>query len=287
MRKSVAIPRNPIISLVTDADAIDERLADALTARYFGEFRLVATREPDRQPPDEDIALVIYAQRREGPQGAAFLERSWELDRGTRRILITAHPDAESAIVSINRPFIDHYLVDPWEPAEERLFPVVTDQLDEWRATVQHPYMRVRGVMAMRPVRIREEESVLRAAEILAVSGATDLMVVTATGMFVGVLSVGDVLRAAMPDVEEVTREGGSLDLAFHLFLRRGSELAQRPIAPIVIREPLLADPDDHVAKIAAVLLEKGIGRMPVLKDGRLVGTVSRSDICQAIVGAL
>ena len=47
------------------------------------------------------------------------------------------------------------------------------------------------------------------------------------------------------------------------------------------------ADPDDHVAKVATVLLEKGIGRLPVLQDGRLVGTVSRADICQAIVGAL
>ena len=67
--------------------------------------------------------------------------------------------DAESAISSINRPFIDHYLVRPWEPAEDRLFPVVDDQLAEWRAVVQHPYMRVRGVMAVRPIRIREDDA--------------------------------------------------------------------------------------------------------------------------------
>ena len=143
--------------------------------------------------------MVIYDQGREGPHGAAFLERSWRLDRGIRRILLTAHADAESAISSINRPFIDHYLVRPWEPAEDRLFPVVDDQLAEWRASVQHPYMRVRGVMAVRPVRIREDESVLRAAEIVALSGVSDLMVVREDGSFAGVLSVGDILRAAMP----------------------------------------------------------------------------------------
>ena len=82
-------------------------------------------------------------------------------------------------------------------------------------------------------------------------------------------------------------QQGGSLDLAFHLFLRRGSDLSKRSIAPLIIREPTIADPDDHVAKVATVLLERGIGRMPVLQDGRLVGTVSRADICQAIVGAL
>ena len=287
MRRSAAIPKNPVLSLVTDGDAPDERLADALIDHLFGDFIVKATREGDPQPPDEDVAMVIYDQGREGPHGAAFLERSWRLDRGIRRILLTAHADAATAISSINCPFIDHYLVRPWEPAEDRLFPVVDDQLAEWRAAVQHPYMRVRGVMAVRPIRIREDESVLRAAEIVALSGISDLMVVRADGSFAGVLSVGDILRAAMPDVDEVMQQGGSLDLAFHLFLRRGSELSKLSISPLVIREPTIADPDDHVAKVATVLLERGIGRMPVLQDGRLVGTVSRADICQAIVGAL
>lgn len=287
MRRSVAIPKNPALSLVTDRDAPDARLEEALINHLLGDFIVTATRESDPQPPDENVAMVIYDQGREGPHGAAFLERSWRLDRGIRRILLTAHADAESAISSINRPFIDHYLVRPWEPAEERLFPVVDDQVAEWRASVQHPYMRVRGVMAVRPVRIREDESVLRAAEIVALSGVLDLMVVREDGSFAGVLSVGDILRAAMPDVDEVMHEGGSLDLAFHLFLQHGSDLATRSIAPLIIREPIIVDPDDHVAKVATVLLERGIGRLPVLQDGRLVGTVSRADICQAIVGAL
>lgn len=58
-----------------------------------------------------------------------------------------------------------------------------------------------------------------------------------------------------------------------------------KPIQPLVITQPLVVDPDDHVAKVAALMLEKNIHRLPVVKDGRLVGTVGRTDICQAVVG--
>ncbi|MBK8135598.1 MAG: CBS domain-containing protein [Chloroflexi bacterium] len=77
------------------------------------------------------------------------------------------------------------------------------------------------------------------------------------------------------------------LDQAFRLFLRKGSELKYKPIAPLVIRNPLVVDPEDHVAKAAALMLQKNIHRLPVVKDGRLLGTVGRADICQAVVGTL
>ena len=86
----------------------------------------------------------------------------------------------------------------------------IGDQLEEWRASVQHPYMRVRGVMAARPVRIREEESVLRADEILALSGASDLMVVTAAGMFVGVLSAQLVWHELCRPAPRIAAEAGA-----------------------------------------------------------------------------
>lgn len=90
-----------------------------------------------------------------------------------------------------------------------------------------------------------------------------------------------------MPDIEEILEQGGTLDQAFRLFLRKGSELKYKPVAPLVIRNPLVVDPDDHVAKAAALMLQKNIHRLPVVKDGRLVGTVGRTDVCQAVVGSL
>jgi CBS domain-containing protein len=56
---------------------------------------------------------------------------------------------------------------------------------------------------------------------------------------------------------------------------------------PLVIREPIVMHPDDHVARAATVLIERQIRRLPVVQDGRLVGTVSRANICQAVVGTL
>ena len=164
---------------------------------------------------------------------------------------------------------------------------MLDELLAEWRASVNRSFSLVSGIMTVRTVRVRISDSLHRAAEVIALSGVGDLMVIDNDNNFVGVLSVGDVLRAAMPDFEEITEEGGTLEQAFRLFLRKGSELMYKPIQPLVITQPLVVDPDDHVAKAAALMLEKNIHRLPVVKDGRLVGTVGRTDICQAVVGTL
>lgn len=146
--------------------------------------------------------------------------------------------------------------------------------------------VRVADVMSRRVVRIRQDADLFHAAEIVATTGVADLTVVDDDGRLVGALVVGDILRAAMPDLDEITAESGTVDAAFRLFLRKGRALAGLPIAPLVIREALVARDDDHVAKVAALLLDTYIGRVPVLDaEDRLVGTISRADICWAIVG--
>jgi len=141
--------------------------------------------------------------------------------------------------------------------------------------------------MTNRPARIREEVSVLEAAETVALAGSSDLMVVDTSGRFAGVLSEGDILRAALPDIDEIIEAGGSLDGAFERFLARGRDLSALPIAPLVIRDPIVLDPDDHVARAAVVLVERGIRLLPVVRDGVLLGTISRADVCSAVVGGL
>ena len=141
--------------------------------------------------------------------------------------------------------------------------------------------------MTNRVARIREEVSVLEAAEIVALAGSSDLMVIDASGRFAGVLSEGDILRAALPDIDEIIEAGGSLDGAFERFVARGRDLSALPIAPLVIRDPIVLDPDDHVARAAVVLVERGIRLLPVVRDGVLLGTISRADVCSAVVGGL
>jgi len=145
--------------------------------------------------------------------------------------------------------------------------------------------LRVEDAMVARTVRIHPDANLYKAAEVVALSRVSDLMVVGDDDKFIGVLSEGDILRAALPDVDEIVAEGGSLDTAFDIFLNKGKKLSELPILPIVITEPIVLDPQDHVAKATMVMMDLNIRLLPVVKDGKLVGTISRADICQAIIG--
>ena len=144
---------------------------------------------------------------------------------------------------------------------------------------------QVKDFMTVRMARIRHNSSIQHAAEIVALSRVSDLMVIDDDDNFRGVLSEGDILRTALPDIDEILEEGGSLDDAFDIFLSKGRELSDLPITPLVIEEPIIVAPDDHVAKVATVLLNKQIRLLPVVEAGKLIGTISRADICRAIVG--
>ena len=147
--------------------------------------------------------------------------------------------------------------------------------------------MRIREAMTNRVARIRAEATMFQAAEAVSLSGASDLMVVDSTGAFIGVLTEGDILRAALPDTDEILAAGGSLEGAFDRFLSKGRDLAALPIMPLVIRNPLAVDPDDHVARAAVAFVERNIRLLPVVRDGRLLGVISRADVCNAVVGDL
>ncbi len=78
--------------------------------------------------------MVISDQRMPGMLGGEVLARSREVYPLARRVLLTAYSDIEAAIRAINEAHLDHYLSKPWDPPEERLFPVVDDLLDAWQA---------------------------------------------------------------------------------------------------------------------------------------------------------
>ena len=141
-------------------------------------------------------------------------------------------------------------------------------------------------VMNRRPVTIREDADLLTAAELVALTEANDLMVVDEQRNLVGVLAEGDILRRALPERDAVLAAGGSVDAAYALFLRRGREMAAQPLAPLVIRDPVLVREHDHVGKIAVLLVERHIRTLAVVEGRTLVGSVSRADLCRAVVGA-
>jgi CBS domain-containing protein len=144
--------------------------------------------------------------------------------------------------------------------------------------------MKIREAMTNRVARIRADASMFQAAEAVSLSGASDLMVVDSSGAFTGVLTEGDILRAALPDIDEIMAAGGSLEGAVDRFVKKGRDLAALPILPLVIRNPLAVDPDDHVTRAAVVFVERNIRLLPVVRDGRLLGVISRADVCNAVV---
>ncbi|HET9315808.1 MAG TPA: CBS domain-containing protein [Vicinamibacteria bacterium] len=146
--------------------------------------------------------------------------------------------------------------------------------------------MKIADVMSATYARIAPGASLRDAARAFSSTMASDLMVVDAQGAFVGVLSEGDLIRAALPRYEEILRDGGSLSDALEMFIDRGKALADKPIDAHVIKDALTVSPDDPLLKAASTMATKQIRRLPVVKGGQLLGTVSRADICRAVLGA-
>lgn len=283
--------REPIIYLISSRLSTPVKaLEAALYERYAEGYRIV-TSEMDIDP-----TAMLHTWQAEGERVAAFalVQDIGDADPfdaldGYSAIYPAAHKLilSEFADGRLKSDSAGYHIVSPYLPLGTRLYPVLDELLAEWRASVNQPFLHVEDIMTVRTVRVRIGDSLHRAAEVIALSGIGDLMVIDGNNNFVGVLSVGDVLRAAMPDTDEIVGEGGTLEQAYRLFLRKGSELMYKPIAPLVITSPLVVAPDDHVAKVAALMLETNIHRLPVVRDGRLVGTVGRTDVCLAVVGTL
>jgi thioredoxin reductase (NADPH) len=94
----------------------------------------------------EPVALICSDQRMPGITGVEFLERSRELYPDSKRVLLTAYADTEAAIHAINSARINYYLNKPWDPPEEKLYPVLSDLLEDWHAGYQPPFEGLRVI---------------------------------------------------------------------------------------------------------------------------------------------
>ena len=94
----------------------------------------------------EQVAVILADQRMPRMSGVEFLEQAMDLFPRARRVLLTAYADTEAAITAINVVDLDHYLLKPWDPPEEKLYPVVDSLLAAWRDTPDRPSAPVRIV---------------------------------------------------------------------------------------------------------------------------------------------
>jgi thioredoxin reductase (NADPH) len=136
----------PFILVADDDPAVRQVLARDLR-REFGATHTVVPAgsgaealELTRQARlrDESVALFLVDERMPGMTGVEFLGEARTLYPDAGRILLTAYTDVETAIRGINEVRLDHFILKPWDPPEERLFPVVRDLLEAWGASI-HP----------------------------------------------------------------------------------------------------------------------------------------------------
>ncbi|MBW4573010.1 MAG: FAD-dependent oxidoreductase [Tolypothrix carrinoi HA7290-LM1] len=92
------------------------------------------------------VALLLVDQRMPQMSGMEFLEEAMELFPEAKRALLTAYADTDAAIRAINTVKIDYYLLKPWDPPEERLYPVLNDLLDDWLSSFRPPFAGIRVI---------------------------------------------------------------------------------------------------------------------------------------------
>jgi thioredoxin reductase (NADPH) len=136
----------PIIWTVDDDPDVLRAIERDLRRKYGDRYRVISADsgvsafEAVKQLKlrNEPVALFLVDQRMPRMSGVEFLERAIELYPDAKRALLTAYADTDAAIRAINNVHIDHYLMKPWEPPEERLYGIVDDLLDDWQAS-HHP----------------------------------------------------------------------------------------------------------------------------------------------------
>ena len=144
--------------------------------------------------------------------------------------------------------------------------------------------MKVGDAMKSDIQTIRAKSTFLEAAAIFSRSHASDLMVVDDDQRFLGVLSEGDLIRRALPDFQELLSQGQDMRGGLDIFLERGRDMADELIDPLVIHAPIAMNSSTPLIKAATVMTARQIRRLPVVDNGQLVGVISRSDLCWALL---
>lgn len=144
----------PVILTVDDDPEVLQAVARDLRQQYGDRFRIMradsgaaaidATQKLKLR--NEPVALFLVDQRMPQMNGVEFLEQALEIFPNAKRALLTAYADTDAAIRAINSTQIDYYLLKPWDPPEERLYPVLNDLLDDWFAHFRPTFEGIRVI---------------------------------------------------------------------------------------------------------------------------------------------
>ena len=191
-------PRRPAILAVDDEPAVLAAVARDLRRGFGDRYRILRAGSgaealellAELRRRGDALALVIADQRMPALEGTEFLLRARKIFPDAKRVLLTAYADTEAAIAAINEVGLDYYLLKPWDPPGEHLFPVIEDLLGTWEAgaaleaggvrIIGHRFSKdthdLRNFLARNrvPGRWLDVERDAEARELLAVTGVPD-----------------------------------------------------------------------------------------------------------------
>ena len=147
----------PVIFTIDDDASVLNSIERDLRAHYGQDYRVLPIDSgrtaldylKKLQQRNEVVALFLVDQRMPEMSGVEFLEEAIRAYPQAKRVLLTAYADTQAAIDSINEVGLDYYLMKPWHPPEERLYPILDELLEDWKIHIRLPYegIRVAGTL--------------------------------------------------------------------------------------------------------------------------------------------
>jgi len=144
----------PTILTVDDDREVLQAIARDLRKQYGDRFRIVRADSgasaieaiEQLKVRNETVALLLSDQRMPEMNGVEFIEKAAPIFPKAKRVLLTAYADTDAAIKAINTARLDYYLLKPWDPPEEKLYPVLDDLLEDWLAVYRPGFEGIRVV---------------------------------------------------------------------------------------------------------------------------------------------
>jgi thioredoxin reductase (NADPH) len=146
--------RKPILLTVDDDPGVSRAVARDLRRQYGEDYRVVRTESGPQaletlrelKLRGDPVAVLLADHRMPEMSGLEFLEEAMDLFPHARRALLTAYADTDAAIEAINVVDLDHYLLKPWDPPEEKLYPVIDSLIEMWLGSDDQPVQRTQVV---------------------------------------------------------------------------------------------------------------------------------------------
>ena len=140
--------KKPYIVAIDDDLSVLRAVERDLKAKFSADYRILAIDSPQKAVDvvqrmtarGDTVALFLVDQRMPLMTGTEFLQEVHSLQPDAKRVLLTAYADSSAAIDAINKVKLNHYLMKPWEPPEQHLYPVLADQLEDWRANMPESF---------------------------------------------------------------------------------------------------------------------------------------------------